>query len=36
LPRLLTGYRRAILGNSVIVMNPITGLIYEIVRNVLL
>jgi hypothetical protein len=33
--RLLSGYRSGIIGNNVIVMNPLTGLIYGIVRNVI-
>ena len=30
-----TGYRRVIIGNNVILMNPTTGLIYDLVRNVI-
>jgi len=30
-----TGYRRVIIGGNMIVMNPTTGLIYDIVRNVI-
>ena len=30
-----TGYRRVVIGGNVIVMNPVTGLIYDIVRNVI-
>jgi hypothetical protein len=30
-----TGYRRVVIGGNVIVMNPTTGLIYDIVRNVI-
>ena len=35
LTRLPTGYRRVVIGGNVIVMNPVTGLIYDIVRNVI-
>jgi hypothetical protein len=30
-----TGYRRVVIGNNVILMNPTTALIYDIVRNVI-
>jgi hypothetical protein len=30
-----TGYRRVVIAGNVIVMNPATGLIYDIVRNVI-
>ena len=30
-----TGYRRVVIAGNVIVMNPTTGLIYDIVRNVI-
>jgi hypothetical protein len=30
-----TGYRRVFIGGNVILMNPTTGLIYDIVRNVI-
>jgi Ni/Co efflux regulator RcnB len=30
-----TGYRRVVIGGNVILMNPATGLIYDIVRNVI-
>jgi hypothetical protein len=30
-----TGYRRVVIAGNVIVMNPVTGLIYDIVRNVI-
>lgn len=30
-----TGYRRVVIGGNLIVMNPVTGLIYDIVRNVI-
>ena len=30
-----TGYRRVVIGGNLIVMNPATGLIYDIVRNVI-
>ena len=32
---ILTGYRRVVIAGNVIVMNPTTGLIYDIVRNVI-
>lgn len=35
LPALPTGYRRVVIAGNVIVMNPTTGLIYDIVRNVI-
>ena len=35
LPQLPTGYRRVVIAGNVIVMNPTTGLIYDIVRNVI-
>ena len=35
LTRLPTGYRRVVIGGNVIVMNATTGLIYDIVRNVI-
>ena len=35
LTRLPTGYRRVVIAGNVIVMNPTTGLIYDIVRNVI-
>ncbi|MBI4442294.1 MAG: hypothetical protein HY649_02835 [Acidobacteria bacterium] len=35
LTRLPTGYRRVVIAGNVIVMNPVTGLIYDIVRNVI-
>ena len=30
-----TGYRRVVIAGNVIVMNPATGLIYDIIRNVI-
>ena len=30
-----TGYRRVVIAGNVILMNPITGLIYDIIRNVI-
>lgn len=35
LVQLPTGYRRVVIAGNVIVMNPTTGLIYDIVRNVI-
>lgn len=35
LTQLPTGYRRVVIGGNIIVMNPTTGLIYDIVRNVI-
>ena len=35
LTALPTGYRRVVIAGNVIVMNPTTGLIYDIVRNVI-
>ena len=35
LVELPTGYRRVVIAGNVIVMNPTTGLIYDIVRNVI-
>lgn len=35
LTKLPTGYRRVVIAGNVIVMNPTTGLIYDIVRNVI-
>jgi hypothetical protein len=35
LPRLPTGYRRVVIAGNVILMNPTTGLIYDIIRNVI-
>ena len=35
LAQLPTGYRRVVIAGNVIVMNPTTGLIYDIVRNVI-
>ena len=33
--RLHTGYRRVVIAGNVILMNETTGLIYEIIRNVI-
>ncbi len=33
--RLPTGYRRVVIAGNVILMNETTGLIYEIIRNVI-
>lgn len=35
LPALPTGYRRVVVAGNVILMNPTTGLIYDIIRNVI-
>ncbi len=35
LSRLPTGYRRVVIAGNVILMNPTTGLIYDIIRNVI-